>query len=186
MAIAENTKNLVWIDMEFSGLDPEKEAILEIATIITDSDLNILATGPVIAVHQEESLLEAMDDWNQSHHSKSGLTNRVRQSTETHASAERATLDFVASYCAKNTSPLCGNSIHQDRRFLYKYMPELSEYLHYRNIDVSTLKELAVRWYPQIPLYKKKEEHRALQDIKESIEELRYWRQIFFQNPTLP
>jgi oligoribonuclease len=173
---------LVWADLEMSGLDPDHCTILEIATIITDADLRVVADGPVLAIHQPDSVLDAMDDWNREHHASSGLTARVRASTHSLADAERETLAFVRQYCTERSSPLCGNSIHQDRRFLARYMPRLDAYLHYRNIDVSTVKELVRRWYPAgPPPPEKKHAHLALDDIRESIEELRFYRQHVFR-----
>ena len=174
-------KHLVWIDMEMSGLDPDREMIIEIATLITDGQLELIAQGPVIAVHQPDSILDGMDKWNREHHGASGLTKRVRASTVSTAEAERETLDFIKEYCLSRQSPLCGNSIYQDRRFLARYMPKLEKYLHYRNIDVSTLKELVSRWYPKgKPPPEKKHAHLALDDIRESIEELRFYREEYF------
>jgi oligoribonuclease len=174
------TDTLVWMDLEMTGLDPEDNVIIEIATIITDDQLNIVAEGPVLAVHQPDSELDKMDDWNVKTHGNSGLTQRVKDSSISMAEAERQTLEFVKQYVKKGHSPLCGNSIHQDRRFLVKQMPELEEYMHYRNIDVSTLKELARRWKPSIlPGFKKQGSHKALDDIIESIEEMKYYREHF-------
>lgn len=177
--------NLVWMDLEMSGLDPEKERILEVATIITDSELNILAEGPVVYVHQDEALLDAMDEWNTEHHTASGLVDLVRSEGVSEAEAERQTLEFIARYAEAGKAPLCGNSIGQDRRFLVKYMPTLEDFLHYRNIDVSTLKELCSRWRPDLfRRVSKQGRHRALDDIRESIEELRYYREVFIRaNP---
>ena len=176
------SEHLVWVDLEMSGLDPELHTILEIATIVTDNDLHIVAEGPVRAIHQPESVLAAMDDWNREHHAASGLTERVRASTHSLAEAEQETLHFVQRYCAERSSPLCGNSIHQDRRFLVRYMPRLDAYLHYRNIDVSTVKELVRRWYPNgPPPPEKRHAHLALDDIRESIDELRFYRQHVFR-----
>lgn len=178
----QDPRNLVWIDLEMTGLDPDSDHIIEIATIITDQQLNIIEEGPVLAIRQPEALLEGMDDWNQRHHSASGLVDRVRSSGVNERSAELQTLEFLRRYVPENASPLCGNSICQDRRFLYRYMPELERYLHYRNLDVSTLKELARRWAPQIAEgITKKATHRALDDIRESIEELRYYRKHFLK-----
>ena len=174
---------LVWMDLEMSGLDPDRERIIEAAVLITDASLEIVAEGPEIVVHQPDSLLDAMDEWNTKHHGESGLTERVRASTIGEAEAEQQLLDFVSAHCEERTAPLCGNSVHQDRRFLSRYMPKLDAYLHYRIIDVSTVKELAKRWYPatyaEIP--KKVGRHRALDDIKESLEELRWYRQNVFR-----
>lgn len=172
---------LIWIDLEMTGLDTQSDFILEIATIVTDAELNILAEGPVLAVHQPDAVLEAMDDWNKRTHSGSGLIERVRASTLTAADAERETLAFVQQYVGRHKSPLCGNSICQDRRFLSRLMPQLEDWLHYRNLDVSTIKEIARRWKPAIiEGFQKKNTHKALDDIRESIEELRYFRQHFF------
>jgi len=175
-------EHLVWADLEMSGLDPERHTILEIATIVTDNDLRVVAEGPVRAIHQPESVLSAMDDWNREHHAASGLTERVRASTHSMAEAERDTLAFVQRYCSARSSPLCGNSVHQDRRFLVRYMPTLDAYLHYRNIDVSTVKELVRRWYPSgVQAPEKRHAHLALDDIRESIDELRFYRQHVFR-----
>ena len=171
----------VWMDLEMTGLDPKVDTILEIATIITDSDLNIIAEGPDLVVHQDDTVLDAMNDWCQEHHAASGLSARVRQSHINMADAEQQTLDFIARYVQQGSSPLCGNSIHQDRRFLVPYMPKLEAYFHYRNIDVSTVKELTRRWYPQLDVPKKQGEHLAMADIRESIGELAYYRQHVFQ-----
>ncbi|MDQ6990359.1 MAG: oligoribonuclease [Mariprofundaceae bacterium] len=171
---------LVWMDLEMTGLEPKIDTILEIATIITDGDLNIIAEGPNLAVHQKESVLAGMNEWCTQHHADSGLSERVRQSTRSMQDAEQETFDFIARYVKKGTSPLCGNSIHQDRRFLVAYMPTLDAYFHYRNIDVSTVKELSRRWYPTLEQPKKKEEHLALADVYESIDELKFYRQSIF------
>ena len=171
---------LVWMDLEMTGLDPEDNVIIEIATIITDDQLNIVAEGPVIAVHQPDSELDKMDDWNVKTHNGSGLVERVKTSTVSMAEAEQQTIEFIAQHVKKGHSPLCGNSIHQDRRFLVKQMPLLEEFVHYRNIDVSTLKELAKRWKPSIlPGFKKSGSHKALDDILESIAEMKYYREHF-------
>jgi oligoribonuclease len=175
---------LVWMDMEMSGLEPDRDTILEIATIVTDAALAVVAEGPVLAVHQPDAVLEAMDDWNREHHGASGLTARVRGSRLTMAEAETQTLAFVRQHCNERSSPLCGNSIHQDRRFLARYMPTLDRYLHYRNVDVSTIKELARRWYPDMPPPEKKHAHLALDDIRESIDELRFYRAHVFRPPS--
>lgn len=180
--MAQDPSHLIWIDLEMTGLDPDKDLIIEIATLVTDNNLNILAQGPVLAVHQSDAALAAMDEWNQQHHGQSGLINRVKQSTVNDAEAERQTLEFLRQWVPENTSPICGNSIGQDRRFLYRYMPKLEAYFHYRNIDVSTLKELAARWAPQVKEgFKKQSAHQALDDIIESIEELRYYREHFIK-----
>ena len=168
--MAQDSQHLIWIDLEMTGLNPEIDLIIEIATIITDKDLNILAQGPVIAVHQSDEALAAMDDWNQLHHGQSGLIERVKASTVDDAAAERLTIEFLKQWVPANTSPICGNSIGQDRRFLVRYMPALEAYFHYRNIDVSTLKELAARWAPALKDgFKKETKHQALDDIIESI-----------------
>ena len=173
---------LVWMDMEMTGLDPERDVILEIATIVTDGNLNVIAEGPVLAVHQPDVLLDAMDDWNTKTHGNSGLTERVRNSNTDTRAAEQATLEFLRQYVKAGSSPLCGNSIHQDRRFLVKYMPELEAYMHYRNIDVSTVKELAKRWKPSVVAsFQKKGAHQALDDIRESIAEMLHYREHFIQ-----
>jgi oligoribonuclease len=176
------SENLVWMDLEMTGLDPEVERILEIATIITDSSLKVIAEGPVIYVSQPQSLLDAMDEWNTSHHTASGLVARVQAEGITEAEAEQQTLAFVQQYVEPGQAPLCGNSISQDRRFLVKYMPTLETHLHYRNIDVSTIKELARRWRPDVyEAIKKQGSHRAMDDILESIDELQAYRAQFFQ-----
>ena len=173
---------LVWMDLEMTGLDPEKERILEIATIITDSSLNIVEEGPTVVVKQHRDLLDAMDNWNTEHHNGSGLIERMHRDGVSEAEAEKITLDFIKRYTQQGASPLCGNSIGQDRRFLAKYMPTLEQWLHYRNIDVSTVKELCGRWRPDVLNgVTKKRMHRALDDIRESIDELRYYRDHFFR-----
>jgi oligoribonuclease len=180
--MAQDIANLIWIDLEMTGLDPDTDLIIEIATVITDKDLKILAQGPVIAVHQPDAALAAMDEWNQQHHGQSGLIERVKASVINAAEAERLTLDFLKNWVPSNTSPICGNSIGQDRRFLYRYMPQLEAYFHYRNIDVSTLKELAARWAPAVKDgFNKESTHQALDDILESIEELQYYREHFIK-----
>jgi len=180
--MAQASQNLIWIDLEMTGLNPDTDLIIEIATIVTDKDLQILAQGPVIAVHQPDEALAAMDDWNQKHHGQSGLIARVKASKIDAAEAEQRTIDFVKQWVPENTSPICGNSIGQDRRFLVRYMPKLEAYFHYRSIDVSTLKELAARWAPEIKNgFNKVSSHQALDDIIESIEELRYYREHFIK-----
>ena len=180
--MAQDLSHLIWIDLEMTGLDPDNDQIIEIATVITDKNLVILAQGPVLAVHQSAATLAAMDDWNQQHHGQSGLIARVKASTIDAAEAERQTLEFLTQWVPTQTSPICGNSIGQDRRFLYRYMPKLEAYFHYRNIDVSTLKELAARWAPELKDgFKKASSHQALDDIIESIEELRYYREHFIK-----
>ena len=173
--------NLIWIDLEMTGLDPDRDYIIEIATIITDSELRIIAEGPVAAIHRDDQVLGAMDEWNTKQHKKSGLMDRVRSSSLSDAEAEQMTLEFIRQYAPPNTSPMCGNSICQDRRFLYRAMPQLERYFHYRNLDVSTIKELASRWAPNIKEFEKKSTHLALDDIRESVEELRYYRQYVFK-----
>ena len=181
MASAAQDSKLIWIDLEMTGLDPERNVIIEIATIVTDSELNVLAEGPLLAVHQDEPALALMDEWNTTHHNASGLVQRVRARRTDTAAAEQQTLAFLRAHCAAGASPLCGNSIGQDRRFLVRYMPELERYFHYRNIDVSTVKELARRWRPDLLAgVKKRGRHLALDDIRESIDELRHYRRHFF------
>jgi oligoribonuclease len=173
--------NLIWIDLEMTGLNSQTDRIIEIATIVTDSQLNILAEGPVLAIHQSDATLATMDDWNQKQHGESGLVARVRASTVDEREAEARTLAFLNLYVPRGQSPMCGNSICQDRRFLARCMPELEAYFHYRNLDVSTLKELARRWYPaRIKGFNKTSTHLALQDIRDSIEELRFYRERLF------
>lgn len=173
---------LVWIDLEMTGLNSDTDKIIEIATIITNSNLDVIAQGPVLAVHQTDSVLSGMDEWNTRTHGGSGLTQRVRESTLGEADAERQTLDFIQQYVPKNKSPLCGNSICQDRRFMARGMPQLEAYLHYRNLDVSSIKELVRRWKPEICNgFEKKNTHKALDDILESIAELKYYREHFFK-----
>ncbi|QPG05389.1 oligoribonuclease [Salinimonas marina] len=179
--MSKHDLNLVWIDMEMTGLDPETCKVLEIATIVTDAQLNILAEGPVIAVHQPDSLLDSMDEWCTRVHGESGLTARCRESRVSEAEAAQQTIDFLSQYVDQGKSPLCGNTIGQDRRFMVKYMPQLEAYFHYRSIDVSTIKELARRWKPEIlDGFTKKGVHLALDDIRESIEEMKYYREHVF------
>ncbi len=174
--------NLIWIDLEMTGLDTQNDLIIEIATLVTDSNLNTLAEGPVIAIHQEKSVMDKMDSWNTKQHGKSGLTTRVAQSTTTETEAEQRTIEFLQAYVSKGKSPMCGNSICQDRRFMARCMPKLEAYFHYRNLDVSTIKELAKRWAPDIANANKKEsKHLALDDIKDSIQELQYYREHMFK-----
>jgi len=172
---------MVWIDLEMTGLDPEKEFILEIATVITDFTLEPAAEGPSIAISRPEETLQCMDEWAVTHHEKSGLLDLVRRSSYDCKRAEQETLEFLSSYCKKGESPLCGNSVWRDRQFLRRHMPTLEGFFHYRIIDVSSVKELVKRWYPSVPLYEKRESHRALSDIKESINELKYYRKKVFQ-----
>ncbi|MDH5357918.1 MAG: oligoribonuclease [Gammaproteobacteria bacterium] len=182
--MTKSKKNLVWIDLEMTGLDTNNDYIIEIATIVTDGELNILAEGPMIAIHQNDSILEAMDEWNTRQHGKSGLTKRVRESTINEAEAEQQTLDFLKQYVPAGVSPMCGNSICQDRRFMARIMPELEAYFHYRNLDVSSLKELARRWAPKVEKsFKKKSSHLAMDDIKDSIRELQHYRELFIKLP---
>lgn len=177
-----NENNLIWIDLEMTGLDPERDRIIEIATLVTDANLNILAEGPVMAVHQSDAQLALMDEWNVRTHTASGLVERVKASAFDDRRAELATIEFLKQWVPANSSPICGNSIGQDRRFLFKYMPELEAYFHYRYLDVSTLKELARRWKPAIlPGFKKAGTHQALDDIRESVAELAYYREHFLQ-----
>jgi oligoribonuclease len=176
----KNNHNLIWIDLEMTGLEPESDHIIEIATIVTDAHLNVLAEGPVFAVSQPKSLLDNMDSWNTRQHNQSGLVKRVLEDGVSEEDAERLTIEFLAKYLDKGKSPMCGNSICQDRRFLYKYMPKLAAFFHYRNLDVSTLKELAIRWKPEILSgITKDSKHLALDDIKDSINELVYYRTHF-------
>jgi oligoribonuclease len=180
--MAQDLQHLVWMDLEMTGLNPDSDLIIEIATVVTDKDLTVLAQGPVLAVHQSDAALAAMDDWNQKHHGQSGLIDRVKASTINEAEAERLTIEFLKQWVPENTSPICGNSIGQDRRFLYRYMSKLEAYFHYRNIDVSTLKELAARWAPEVKNgFNKESTHQAFDDIMESIEELRYYRKHFIK-----
>jgi len=178
--MTDKRNNLIWIDLEMTGLSPENDRIIEIATIVTDAQLNVLAEGPVLAVHQSDALLDGMDEWNTEHHNNSGLVARVKESRISEMQAQAQTLDFLKEYVEAGMSPMCGNSICQDRRFLANYMPELEAFFHYRNLDVSTLKELARRWKPEIlPGFKKDNKHLALDDIRESIAELQYYREHF-------
>lgn len=180
--MSQNKQNLIWIDLEMTGLDPNQERIIEIATIVTDKDLNILAEGPVLAIHQPNELLNAMSEWCVTTHSANGLIERVKQSKLTERAAELQTLDFLKKWVPKGASPICGNSVAQDKRFLYQYMPQLADYFHYRHLDVSTLKELASRWKPEILTgFHKKNTHLALDDIRESIAELAYYREHFIK-----
>lgn len=174
--------HLVWVDMEMTGLDPDRDRVIEIASIVTDSSLNILAEGPVIAVHQCDVVLAGMDEWNTTHHTRSGLVDRVRASDMDEAAAARATLNFLAGWVGERVSPMCGNSICQDRRFMARHMPTLEAFFHYRNLDVSSLKILAQRWRPDLyAALDKKSAHLALEDIRDSIAELRFYRDTFLQ-----
>ncbi|MBI3313487.1 MAG: oligoribonuclease [Candidatus Omnitrophica bacterium] len=178
----KNKNNIVWIDLEMTGLDPEKESIIEIATLVTNSDLEILAEGPNLVIRQPAKLLKEMDAWNQKQHAKSGLIELVKNSKITLKKAEKQTLDFIKEYCVRKKSPLCGNAVYHDRRFIIKYMPKLDAFLHYRMVDVTTLKILVEQWYPKNKeLPKKKDSHRALDDIRESIEELRFYRKHYLK-----
>lgn len=180
--MAVNDQRLVWLDMEMTGLDPEKERIIEVAVVVTEADLSFVAEGPVLVIHQRDALLDAMDKWNTSTHSKSGLIDKVRASTLTEAEAETRLLDFLSAYVPAGKSPLCGNTISQDRRFMVKYMPRLEAFFHYRNLDVSTLKELSLRWKPEVyRSFVKQSKHEALADIYESIDELKHYREHFIR-----
>jgi oligoribonuclease len=177
-----NEMNLVWVDMEMTGLDPDADRIIEVAVVVTDSELNILAEGPVFAIHQPNEILDGMDSWNKGTHGRSGLIDRVKASTVTEADAETALVDFLKHFVPSGKSPMCGNTICQDRRFMARGMPKLEQFFHYRNLDVSTLKELCRRWKPELATgFKKHQKHTALADIIESIEELRYYREHFIK-----
>ena len=180
--LAPADQNLIWLDCEMTGLDPEKERVIEIAVIVTSPDLAVRIDGPVLVIHQSDALLDSMDSWNKGTHGKSGLIERVKASTLTEAGAEDVLLDFVRRYVKKGLSPMCGNTISQDRRFLVKYLPRFEAYFHYRNIDVSTLKELAKRWRPEVEKsFKKRQLHTALADVHESIDELQHYRDCFIR-----
>jgi len=180
--MSQDKQNLIWIDLEMTGLEPATDSIIEIATVVTDKALNILAQGPVLAVHQSKETMDAMDDWNQKHHGQSGLIEQVLNSSLTENDAELETIEFLEKWVPKGASPMCGNSICQDRRFMANYMPTLEAFFHYRNLDVSTIKELASRWAPEIMKgFKKQATHQALDDVIESIEELKYYRQHFIK-----
>ena len=177
-----NEFRLVWLDMEMTGLDPDKERIIEVAVVITEPDLTVVAEGPVLVIHQEDAILDAMDKWNTSTHGKSGLIDKVKASTMTESEAEDALIAFMSQYVPAGKSPLCGNTVSQDRRFMFNYMPKLEQFFHYRTIDVSTLKELARRWNPALLKgFEKHSKHQALADIHESIEELKYYRETFIK-----
>lgn len=180
--LKKNDDNLIWLDCEMSGLDPEKERLLEIAVIVTSPDLAVRVPGPVLVIHQSDELLNKMDAWNKGTHTRSGLIDKVRASTTTEQQAEEALIAFLRQYVSKGKSPMCGNTIGQDRRFLVKYMPKLEAFFHYRNLDVSTLKELARRWRPEVhAAFKKQQFHTALADVEESIEELKHYRSHFLR-----
>lgn len=179
-----NETYLIWVDMEMTGLRPDIDRIIEVALVVTDSSLNVLATGPVLAIHQPDAVMAAMDGWNTATHGRSGLTERVRTSTITEAQAQATLIEFLRPWVPAGKSPMCGNSIGQDRRFMARTMPELEAYFHYRNLDVSTVKELCKRWRPEVArAFAKRSAHTALADIEESIDELRHYRQHFFQMP---
>jgi oligoribonuclease len=180
----KDPENLIWIDLEMTGLDPDTDRIIEIATVVTDKQLEVLAEGPVMAIHQSDRVLDAMDEWNTRQHGSSGLVERVRASDVKEAEAESRTIDFLSAYLEPGQSPMCGNSICQDRRFLARWMPGLERFFHYRNLDVSTVKELARRWHPDVASgFTKESPHLALQDIRDSIEELRHYRRELFRLP---
>jgi len=174
--------NLIWIDLEMTGLDTEQDVIIEIATIVTDKNLNVLGEGPILAIHQPDALLDGMDEWNTRQHGQSGLTERVRNTTTSMAEAEQSTIEFLEQFVDAGVSPMCGNSICQDRRFLSRQMPKLEAFFHYRNLDVSSVKEIAKRWRPELLKgFKKQGSHLAMDDIKDSIAELSYYREVFFE-----
>ena len=180
--MAANPDNLLWVDMEMSGLNPEIERVLEIAIVVTDSQLNMVAEAPVFVVHQSDTVLGAMDAWNKSTHAKSGLIDRVKASARAEAEVERQLVEFLSAYTPAGTSPMCGNTVHQDRRFMARYLPALEAFFHYRNLDVSTLKELMKRWRPDLAAgFVKHGKHEALADIHESINELKYYREHFLK-----
>lgn len=180
--MTQSSKNLIWIDLEMTGLDTDNDYIIEVATIITDSQLNFLAEGPAIAIHQDDSVLQTMDEWNTKQHTKSGLINRVQTSKNTTADAERMTLEFLEKFVKPNSSPMCGNSICQDRRFMHRLMPKLEQFFHYRNLDITAIKEVIKRWYPDGKQFDKESSHLAMDDIRESIDELRFYRENYFNN----
>ena len=178
--MSQSAENLIWIDLEMTGLDTDNDLIIEIATIITDSRLNILEEGPIVAVHQADEILDAMDEWNTRQHGQSGLISRIKASEYTVSDAENMTLEFVKRFVPENKSPMCGNSICQDRRFMHRLMPSLEQYFHYRNLDVSSVKEIVKRWYPNGPEFKKASSHLAMDDIRDSINELLFYQQHYF------
>ncbi|HSI53998.1 MAG TPA: oligoribonuclease [Ramlibacter sp.] len=181
-ALGKSDQNLIWLDCEMTGLDPEADRLIEIAVIVTGPDLTPRIEGPVLVIHQSDAQLDKMDNWNKGTHGRSGLIDKVKASSTTEAQAEQQVLEFVAKYAPKNSTPMCGNSISQDRRFLVKYMPKLEAFFHYRNIDVSTLKELAKRWRPDVyATFRKQQKHTALADVHESIDELAHYREKFLQ-----
>ncbi|MFB0826442.1 oligoribonuclease [Chromobacterium violaceum] len=180
--MAQDTNNLIWLDMEMTGLNPDQDRIIEVAMIVTDSNLNVLAESPVLVIHQTDAILDGMDDWNKNTHGKSGLIEKVKNSTVSEAEAEQLLLEFMMQHVPERATPMCGNTIHQDRRFMARWMPKLEAYFHYRNLDVSTLKELCKRWRPEIAKgVVKRGKHEALADILESIEEMRYYREHFLK-----
>lgn len=178
----KSENNLIWLDMEMTGLSPDTDRIIEVAVVVTDSELNILAEGPVLVIHQEDAVLDAMDNWNKGTHGRSGLIDKVKASTITEAQAEDILIAFLSQHVPAGKSPLCGNTISQDRRFMFRYMPRLEQFFHYRNLDVSTLKELARRWRPDVyKSFEKKSRHEALADIHDSIDELKHYREHFLK-----
>ena len=180
--MAQDSNNLIWIDLEMTGLNTDTDRIIEIATLVTDSHLNILEEGPALAIHQSDEMLNGMDDWNTRQHGHSGLVERVRASMVNEIEAEQRTLEFLQKYVPRNKSPMCGNSICQDRRFLHRSMPDLEKYFHYRNLDVSTVKELARRWAPSLAQgFSKTPAHLALEDIRDSVREMKYYREHFLK-----
>jgi oligoribonuclease len=182
--MAKSKNNLIWIDLEMTGLDTTSDYIIEIATIVTDAELNVIAEGPEIAIHQSDEILAGMDEWNTRQHGQSGLVERVKKSVFNEADAEKATIEFLREHVPAGVSPMCGNSICQDRRFMARCMPELEAYFHYRNLDVSSLKELARRWAPKVEKsFKKQASHLAMDDIKDSIRELQHYRELFIKLP---